>query len=92
MALCVAVGVAAATPWGSISPLLERGDEWGSSYLPTVPPSSDGASVYGTVASTHSNGFPFTTYTIDVDQSGSAPTDEIPTGWAPSVGTRRAGY
>ena len=69
MALCVAVGVAAATPWGSISPLLERGDEWGSSYLPTVPPSSDGASVYGTVASTHSNGFPFTTYTIDVDQS-----------------------
>ena len=54
MALCVAVGVAAATPWGSISPLLERNDEWGSSYLPTVPPSSDGASVYGTVASTHS--------------------------------------
>ena len=85
--LCIvhAGEVAGATPWGAISPLLERSDEWGSSYLPTVPPVSDGTAVYGEVATTHSEGFPFASYIINLDEFGSAPTgDSI------IVGTRSA--
>ena len=72
--LCAPCAVSAATPWGSISPLLERSDEWGTTYLPTLPTSSDAATVYGSVASTHSGGYPFTSYTIEVDQHASAPS------------------
>ena len=74
--LLVAVGVSSATPWREISPLLTRTDEWGTSYLPTVPPASDGFAVYGNIASTHSDGYPFASYSIDIDQYGSAPTGD----------------
>lgn len=70
--LCVG-SPASATPWGSISPLLERSDGWGTSYLPTVPPASDGDAVYGSVAATHSDGYPFASYTISLDAVGLAP-------------------
>ena len=69
-------GAVAITPWGSISPLLERADEWGSTYLPTIPPASHGQHVYGALATTHSSGFPFASYIIDIDEFGSEPTGD----------------
>ena len=60
-------------PWAAISPmlLLEPPE-----HLPTVPTAEAAANLYGSVAQTHSNGHPFTAYSVSVSEGGTAPTDD----------------
>ena len=72
LVLCfICASVRAETPWGHISHLL-NGEFAG--HLPTVPLDAHGAAVYGDVASSHSDGMPFASYTIDIDELPAAPT------------------
>ena len=69
-------------PWAAISPmlLLEPPE-----HLPTVPTAEAAANLYGAVAQTHSDGHPFTAYSVSVSEVGAAATNDAISADAASV-------